>query len=319
MKLEEIQRIAVLGAGTMGPGIAQCYAMSGREVRLYDISEQALVKAQAMLRSNLDTFMEEGLLSAEEADAVYGRISVTTVLAEALDGVQFVQETVAEKPQIKRSVFEEVDAILPREAILVSNASSLDPFELVPEGRKANFAAAHWFAPPQILPLVEVAKGAETSEETMETVLALLRACGKKPVRLEKYVPGYIINRIQILLNTEVFYLLENGVCTPEQLDMAVKASLMPRGMVLGLVQRYDFTGLDISANNIINGSYVMPETSKHPAALFDHVDKGELGIKTGKGFYDYTGRDREALCAERDKRLSRVLRATGDLIDKVL
>lgn len=153
----------------------------------------------------------------------------------------------------------------------------------------------------------------------METILALLRACGKKPVRLEKYVPGYIINRIQILLNTEVFYLLENGVCTPEQMDMAVKASLMPRGMVLGLVQRYDFTGLDISANNIINGSYVMPETSKHPAALFDHVDKGELGIKTGKGFYDYAGRSREELCAKRDHLLFRVLQATEDLIDATI
>ena len=319
MKLEEIQRIAVLGAGTMGPGIAQCYAMSGREVCLYDISESALVKARAMLLSNLDTFVDEELLTVEEADATYKRVSFTTVLAEALDGVQFVQETVAEKPQIKKSVFGEVDAILPTEAILVSNASALNPFELVPEGRRTNFAAAHWFAPPQILPLVEVAKGEETSEETMETILALLRACGKKPVRLEKYVPGYIINRIQILLNTEVFYLLENGVCTPEQMDMAVKASPMPRGMVLGLVQRYDFTGLDISANNIINGSYVMPETSKHPAALFDHVDKGELGIKTGKGFYDYAGRSREELCAKRDHLLFRVLQATGDLIDATI
>ena len=167
MKLEEIQRIAVLGAGTMGPGIAQCYAMSGREVCLYDISESALVKARAMLLSNLDTFVDEELLTVEEADATYKRVSFTTVLAEALDGVQFVQETVAEKPQIKKSVFGEVDAILPTEAILVSNASALNPFELVPEGRRTNFAAAHWFAPPQILPLVEVAKGEETSEETM--------------------------------------------------------------------------------------------------------------------------------------------------------
>ncbi|WP_302496367.1 3-hydroxyacyl-CoA dehydrogenase family protein [uncultured Flavonifractor sp.] len=319
MKLEDIKRIAVLGAGTMGPGIAQSYAMSGREVRLYDISKPALDKARKMLLANLDTYVREDLLSVEEADAVYRRVSFTDVLAEALDGVQFVQETVAEKPEIKRSVFAQVDELLPPEGILVSNASSLDPFKLAPEGRKANFAAAHWFAPPQILPLVEVAKGEETSEETMETILALLRACGKKPVRLEKYVPGYIINRLQILLNTEVFYLLEQGVCTPEQLDLAVKASLMPRGMVLGLVQRYDFTGLDISASNIVNGSYVMPETSKHPAALFDHVDKGELGVKTGKGFYDYAGRSREELCARRDHLLFQVLRATGDLIDTTI
>lgn len=317
MKLGEIQRIAVLGSGTMGPGIAQSYAMGGYEVLLYDISKPALDKARGMLLANLDTYVQEDLLPVEEADGIYRRITFTNKLSKALDGVQFVQETVAENPGVKRSVFEQVDAMVSPETIVVSNASSLNPFELVPESRKANFAAAHWFAPPQILPLVEVAKGEKTSKETMETVLTLLRACGKTPVRLEKYVPGYIINRIQILLNTEVFYLLENGICTPEQLDLAVKASLMPRGMVLGLVQRHDFTGLDISANNIMNGSYVMPETSRHPAALFDHVDKGELGIKTGKGFYDYGGRSREELCAKRDKLLFQVLRATKDLINE--
>lgn len=311
----EIHSVAVLGAGTMGPGIAQCYAASGQKVWLYDISASALENARAMLRANLNTFVEERLLTAQQADEIESRIHMTDRLEQALADVQFVQETVAEKPDIKRSVFEQVDALLPPEAILVSNASSLDPFPLVPEGRRARFAAAHWFAPPHIIPLVEVAKGEQTSEDTMQTILKLLRTCGKTPVRLEKYVPAYLINRLQILLNTEVFYLLEQGVCTPEQLDLAVKASLMPRGMVLGLVQRYDFTGLDISASNIINSSYVMPETSKHPAALFDHVDKGELGIKTGKGFFDYQGRSREELCQIRDRRLIQVLRSTGKLI----
>ncbi|HBH13568.1 MAG TPA: hypothetical protein DDX29_10730, partial [Clostridiales bacterium] len=181
--------------------------------------------------------------------------------------------------------------------------------------KATNFTPAHWFAPPQIIPLVEVAKGELTSEETMITTLELLKKCDKIPVRLEKFVLGYIINRIQILLNTEVFYLLKNEICTPEQLDLAVKASLMPRGMVLGLVQRYDFTGLDISARNIINASYKMPETSKRPSALFDHVDIGELGIKTGKGFYDYTGRSAIEVSKKRDKMLFKVFRVTKDLI----
>ena len=151
MKLGEIQRIAVLGSGTMGPGIAQSYAMGGYEVLLYDISKPALDKARGMLLANLDTYVQEDFLPVEEPDGIYRRITFTNKLSKALDGVQFVQETVAENPGVKRSVFEQVDAMVSPETIVVSNASSLNPFELVPESRKANFAAAHWFAPPQIL------------------------------------------------------------------------------------------------------------------------------------------------------------------------
>jgi 3-hydroxyacyl-CoA dehydrogenase len=317
MKLEDIKKIAVLGAGTMGPGIAQNYAMGGYAVNLYTRRRETLEKARIMLRANVETFVEEDLLSAGQAEEVLGRITFHDNLPAALAGVQFVQETVAEKPEVKKALFEEIDGLLAPETIIVSNASSLNPFLYIPERRLPNFTTAHWYAPPQILPLVEVARGEKTTEETMALTLDLLRKCGKTPVRMEKFVPGYIINRIQILLNREVFYLLDNGICTPEQLDLAVKASFMPRGMVLGLVQRYDFTGLDISANNIINASYVAPEASPRPKALFDHVDKGELGVKTGKGFFDYQGRSAAEVCKKRDKLLFRVFKATRDLIEE--
>lgn len=315
MNLQDIKKVAVLGAGTMGPGIAQAYATGGYQVSMYTRSEGTLEKAKAMLHTNLGTFVEEGMLTQAESEAIAARISYTTDVAEAVKDAQFIQETVAEKPDIKTEIFKQLDELLPADAIIVSNASSLNPFLYVPESRQANFTTAHWYAPPHIIPLVEVAKGENTSEDTMEITIALLEKCGKTAVRMEKFVPGYIINRIQILLNTEVFYLLDNGICTPDQLDLAVKASLMPRGMVLGLVQRYDFTGLDISANNIINASYVMPETSKHPTALFDHVEKGELGVKTGKGFFDYSGRSTTELSKERDKKLIEVFKATGHMI----
>ncbi|MHC1761902.1 MAG: 3-hydroxyacyl-CoA dehydrogenase family protein [Negativicutes bacterium] len=317
MKLENIKKIAVLGAGTMGPGIAQNYAMGGYEVNLYTRSTETLEKAKVMFRTNVETFVEEELLTAEQAQAVLGRVHYFNNLAEAVAGVQFIQETVAEKPDVKKALFEELDSMLPMGTIIVSNASSLNPFLYVPERRLPDFTTAHWYAPPQILPLVEVARGEKTTEETMSTTIELLKKCDKTPVRLEKFVPGYIINRIQILLNTEVFYLLDNGICTPDQLDLAVKASLMPRGMVLGLVQRFDFTGLDISANNIINGSYVPPEPNKRPKALFDHVDKGELGVKTGKGFFDYSGRTAAEVCKKRDKMLFKVFKAAKELINE--
>jgi 3-hydroxyacyl-CoA dehydrogenase len=315
MKLSDIKKIAVLGAGTMGPGIAQAYAFGGFEVSMYTRSAETMDKAKVMLKSNIATFVDKGVYTRDQAELVYSRISFYRDLAETVEGAQFVQETVAEKPDVKTEIFAELDKLLPEDAVTVSNASSLNPFLYVPERRLANFTTAHWFAPAHIIPLVEVAKGEDTSEDTMELTLGLLEKCGKTAVRLEKFVPGYIINRIQILLNTEVFYLLDNGYCTPEQLDIAVKASLMPRGMVLGLVQRYDFTGLDISANNIKNASYVMPETSKRPSALFDRVEKGELGVKTGKGFFDYGGRSAAEVCRERDEKLIDIFSTCASMI----
>jgi 3-hydroxyacyl-CoA dehydrogenase len=312
---KDIKKIVILGAGTMSAGIAQSYASGGYEACVYNHRPGRLQELGPLLQGNIDTFVEEDWYTAGQAREIRERIRFTTDLEEALQGAQFVQETVAEKEDIKRDIFAKVEKYLSEDAILVSNASSLNPFQLVPENRLANFAAAHWFAPPHILPLVEVCKGEKTSDATIQTILELLRICGKTPALLEKFVPGYIINRIQILLNTEVFFLLEQGICTPEQLDLAVKASLMPRGMVLGLVQRYDFTGLDISASNIKNASYRMPETCTHPEALFSHVDKGELGVKSGKGFYDYGGRSVAELNKRRDKMLMQVLKSTRDVM----
>ena len=314
-----MKKITVLGAGTMSPGIAQSYASGGYVVCVWNHREPTLEKAKGMLATNIATFVEEKVYDEKQAEDILSRISCTTDLEEALKDAFFVQETVAEKPDIKRELFEKVALAAEGGAVVASNASSLNPFTLAPESLIPRLAAAHWFAPPHIIPLVEVAKCEQTLPETIDTVMELLKACGKTPVCLEKFVPGYLINRIQILLNTEVFYLLSEGVCTAEQLDLAVKASFMPRGLLLGLVQRYDFTGLDISANNIINSSYVMPPADPRPKALFDHVDKGELGVKTGKGFYDYSGRTPQEVSRERDRRLIRIFEKNKDVINTTL
>ena len=316
LKIGDIRSIAVLGAGVMGPGIAQSYAMGGFETRLWSRSEATLERAGKMLDGNFDTFVEAGVLTREQAAAAHSRISFTTSLERACGGVWYVQETIAEQPEAKVSLFKEVDGLVPPDALIVTNTSFLDPFPLMEEAAPARlpyFTTAHWYVPAQILPLVEVARGPRTAEETMSTVAELLRACGKTPARLEKFVPGYIVNRIQSLLDTEIFYLLDHGVCDAEQLDLAVKASFVPRALVLGLVQRFDFAGLATHAHILENGSYKRPEQDRHPRSFFEHVEKGELGIKTGRGFYDYGGRTAVELAKERDRRLLAVLKAAGD------
>ena len=134
-------------------------------------------------------------------------------------------------------------------------------------------------------------------------------------ISLDKYVPGFIINRIQRILGREIFFLLDNGYITADQLDLAVKASIAPRMMLLGLVQRYDFTGLDLSAKNLENPDYIEPPLDNHPKSLFEKVEKGDLGVKTGKGFYDYSGRELEDILKERDDGLLSIFKSVASFI----
>jgi 3-hydroxybutyryl-CoA dehydrogenase len=189
----------------------------------------------------------------------------------------------------------------------------LNVYELSP--RPATTVIAHWFAPPHILPLIEVVRGPETSDETLETVVALMKRIGKTPVVLKKFVAGFLINRLLRAIGREMFYLLDNGFVTAEELDLAVKASIAPRMVVLGIVQRYDFTGLDISARNLENPDFPDPPIDNHPKTLFDLVEAGHLGVKSGKGFFDYGGRPLKEILRDRDEKLLDIFRATESFL----
>ena len=196
------------------------------------------------------------------------------------------------------------------DVIIASNTSAMNIFEVVPAKLLPQQIICHWYAPPQLIPLVEVVKSEEAPAEYAEIAMALLKKCGKTAVLMKKFIRGYIVNRLQQCLNREVFYLLDNGYCDAEAIDLAAKASFVPRACVLGLVKRADFGGLDMTANNYKNHSYTMPENGDEmPASLAAHVEAGELGIKTGKGFYDYTGMDLDALKKKRDEQLFEVFR----------
>lgn len=310
------KRVVVMGAGVMGPGIAQIMTMAGAEVCLYDIAPEALEQAKASLHRNYMTFVEEGMLEEHQVETLFSMVSYTTDLAEAVQGAGLVLEAVAEREEIKRSVYQQLDELLPMDVILASNTSALNIFELVPQRRLPHTLIAHWYAPANVIPLVEVVGNEQTEEADVETVMELLRLGGKRPVRMKKFIRGYIVNRLQQCLNQEVFYLLDNGYCTPEDIDVAVKSSFIPRACVIGLCKRMDFGGLDMTANNFRNHSYTMPPATDMPETLRRHLEKGELGIKTGKGFYDYSGQDLEELKAKRDRQLFEVFRLENALMD---
>lgn len=316
MKLSDIQKIAVLGAGTMGPGIAQAYAMGGFDVTVWTRSEATRHKAEDSLAQSLRTFVEEGELTPEEADSARSRVTFVGTVEEAVAGAQFIQETIVEKLEAKTELYEKLAELVAPDVIIASNTSAMNIFEVVPERLLPQQIICHWYAPPQMIPLVEVVKSEQAPQEYADVAMELLKQCGKTAVQMKKFIRGYIVNRLQQCIQREVFYLLDNGYCDAEAIDLASKASFIPRACVLGLCKRIDFGGLDMTANNYKNHSYTMPEHGDElPRTLAEHVDAGELGIKTGKGFYDYEGIDMDGLKAKRDKQLFKVFRLEKEFL----
>ncbi len=315
--LSDIRNIAVLGAGTMGPGIALTYAMSGYPVRMWTRREETREKAKASLKTSIATFVDEQIIPADQQDAVYNRITFASTVEETIAGTQFIQETIVENKDAKSALYSQLSACVSRDVIIASNTSALNIFEIAPESLLPQLCIAHWYAPPQLIPLVEVVKSEQAPDTYGRIVMELLRKCGKTPVFMKKFIRGYIVNRLQQCLNREIFYLLDNDYCDAEAIDLAAKASFIPRAVVLGLLKRADFGGLDMTANNYKNHSYSMPENGDDmPKTLQKLIDEGNLGIKTGKGFYDYTGKDIEELKTKRDKQLFEIFRVAKTFMD---
>jgi 3-hydroxybutyryl-CoA dehydrogenase len=314
---KDIKKIAVFGAGTMGPGLAQVFSTAGYDVTMYSRKAETLDKAMSVARANLGTFVECGLAREEEVPRILDRIKTTRSVEEAATGADFVIESIAEKLDAKQALYEELDRICPKDTVFASNTSYLNIYEIMPESRLPRTVIAHWFAPPHIVPLVEVIKGPGTAQDTVDLVVELLNKVDRVPIVMEKFVPGFCINRFLRILGREIFFLLDNGYMTADQLDLAVKASLIPRAMVLGFVQRYDFTGIDLSYGNLQNPSFIEPPIDNDPRTLRELMERGDLGVKTGKGFFDYSDRPLEQVLRERDMALIKVFEDVKELIYK--
>jgi 3-hydroxybutyryl-CoA dehydrogenase len=314
--IEDIRKILVVGAGTMGHGIAQSFAQEGYDVSLFSRSEQTLDRAKALIKSSLDTLAQEGMIDRKQIPAITGRIKMTRSLEEGARDADIAFETVVENRESKIEVFNQLDKLCPSKTLLASNTTSLNVFDFIKTSRPGNVLIAHWYTPPQIIPLVDVVKGPETSEDSVQVMLALLKKIGKTPLYLRKFISGYLISRWQIANLRDILYLIDNDIVTPEELDMAAKAGWALRMMVLGLIQRMDFGGLDLSVKSLDN-PYVrsqMTPLDYKPVKVYELVKQGHLGIKTGKGFYDYKGKSEAELCQERDAKLIKILKAYKEI-----
>jgi len=315
--MHEIRTVAIIGAGTMGHSLAQVFAQRGDRVWLNDLQEEVLSRAKSRIAANLRTEVKLGLLEQGRDGGVLERIRTTTRIETACEDADFVIEAIVENQAAKKKMFSTLDKVCPPRTILASNTSFMDIFRFVETGRPDKVLITHWFAPPHIVPLVEVVRGPRTEQDTVDAVTALLTDVGKKPIVISKFLPGFVANRLQSALTAEMLFLLDNGYATAEDIDMATKASFGMRMPILGVVKKVDFAGVDQIQRSYGNGLYRSPPHRQSSETMDRLVAQGRLGVKSGRGFFDYGGRSPEAIAQETNMKLLRLrefLKQLGEL-----
>ena len=286
-----IKKVAILGAGTMGHGIAESFARFGYDVNLYDINAAALEKAKEFIQQELELFVEENFMSRAEIPAILARIKTFTDLQQAVMDREYVLECAPENMELKQNLFRQLDELCPQHTILASNTSSLPLGEmraLVSEDRKQRMLVNHMFNPAHLIPLVELSFFGNMPEEIYQEVEALYLSIQKQPVRVVKDVPGLVANRIMQGVAREVFSLVEQGVADAADIDRALKFGPAFRYATTGQLEVSDFGGLDIWCIVGDNLLKAMDNSQCANKLLRQKVSEGKLGVKSGEGFYHY-------------------------------
>lgn len=287
-----MKKIGIIGAGTMGHGIANAFAVYGYDVNLYDTSEEVLKKAKALIKQELELMASEGYIAASEVEPSLARIKCSTDLRATVEDREYVIEAAPEIMELKQKLFKQLDEMCPPTTIFASNTSSLPlqpMMELVSEERKQRIMINHMYNPAHLMPIVELSFFGNMPESIYQQVDELYRSIKKQPVKILKDVPGLVANRIQQGLAREVFSLIEMGVAEPAEIDKALKFGPAFRYATTGHLEVTDFGGLDIWCIVGDNLLKVMDNSQCANKLLRQKVEEGKLGIKSGEGFYQYS------------------------------
>jgi 3-hydroxybutyryl-CoA dehydrogenase len=283
-----IKKVTVLGAGLMGHGIAQvCAQAAGYDVTLLDVKQELVDRGMSMIRDSIAKFVAKGAIDRKKGEETLSRIHPSLDLKSAVESSQLVIEAATEDPKLKLDLYRKVSEHLPMDAILASNTSSIS-ITLLGSATKnpKNVAGMHFFNPPQLMPLIEVIRGAETTDATVESIRGAAKQMGKETVLCKKDSPGFIVNRILIPALTEATLLLEEGVADKEDIDKAVTLGL---NWPMGPLKLLDYVGLDtaLSISQVLTENLKDPKYRPSPLVM-RMVREGLLGRKSGKGFYEW-------------------------------
>lgn len=292
-KSDSIKNVLVLGTGNMGPGIALLFARENYSVTMWGPTERDTKDGINNFKRNLDDMVREGFLEDSQADEVNSRIKVTDDLKDAAGNSHFIVEAIPEKLELKQHMFARLEELCSIHTIFASNTSTLLPSALSHEmNHKERLLVAHFWNPAYLAPLVEVCGGPYTSKEVIDTTMEILRKIGNEPVLIRKEIPGFIGNRIMHAMNREALALIGNDICTAEDIDKVILSSFGPRFANLGPMEYLDFVGLDL-IKNIQGYLYADLDTTPGLLPVIDKlVSQGNLGIKSGKGLYDWSKRE---------------------------
>jgi 3-hydroxyacyl-CoA dehydrogenase len=286
----KFQDIAVIGAGLLGHGIALELAASGKRVYLNDVSDELLADAMAKARVGLSALASVGRIVEADIESIISRISISTSLRETVHVADLVIEAASENLELKKSIFTEIDAFAPANAILASNSSTFVPGAYGSDtSRSSQILGIHYFNPPHLLPGIEIIKGPNTSNDVVDLVIREFEAVGKKPALVRTEIQGFISNRLQVALLRQAMSEVESGNATPSEVDEIVRSGFGRQLASSGIFGSLSHVDLPIT-------HYVLSETFAElnnerelPRLLLDKIDSGELGVKVGKGFYDWT------------------------------
>ena len=297
MKIQDINTIAIIGTGFIGPGIAQVFASKGFQVRMMDIKAELFPLAREKLKANLLQLAEAGIMPHNEIEPAIQRVQYTTDMGVAVAPAQVVIEAVSENMGLKQKIFQELDSLCSLDTILCTNTSVMSISEIASKAQhRERIVGTHFWNPPYLIPLVEVVKGHDTSEATLNLTFDLMQKAGKHPVKCLKDVPGFIANRLQHALWREAISIVENGIADPATVDEAIKNGFAVRLPVLGPLENADMIGLELtfSIHDYILKSL---EDSHQPSRLLtEKIQKGEVGCKSGQGFYHWTPEEAKQL-----------------------